>query len=924
MTRPSRLRHLAVALVLTVCGLPAASAHALTPQAFPLATNGQVFAFAREGNTLYLGGRFSRVGPVTGAGLRLDAGSGSRQGTPLNIAGTVSAAISDGGGGYYVGGNFTAVAGVARQNLAHITAAGTLDTAWVAGADKAVSALALSGSTLWVGGTFGQLDGTRRAHLGAVDATSGAVTGFAVGADGPVRSLVLAGGRLYAGGGFRHVGYATVTNVASIDPAAGDPTNASVSTTFNPAPDGPVDALAPAADGSLYVGGAFANIGGQARANLADVDATAGTVAATSIAPNPNGEVRSLLLRGTTLYAGGAFTTIGGQPRVRLAALSTANGTASTAFAPDPDQPVFAIAPGPSGSLVVGGQFSSIGAASRHFLARISTSDGSVVAGFAPEPDHTVLALAPSSSGASLFAGGDFQSAGGVTRRNLAAIDLATSTVTPFDVPAVAPSGDQYVNAIAVAGGRVWIGGQFTSLGGQPRSSLGTVGPDGTVTSTVTDVNNAVATLVASGGSVYAGGSFNGVNNVAHAGIAKFDAATGAVDAGFRTQTNGSVQAIAPVGTALVLGGEFGYIADYDGAPGVQVSRLAQVTASTGAQVSSFNATADNTVYALMPYNGALYEAGLGHRIDGAQPGAVAKLDPATGAVDPAFQPQFDNEVDGLLNVGSDLYAIGCYGHAAGLGVSQITRFDPATGAPLDAGYQGVDQLPDFDDYPRSLFQQQGCLIRGVASADGSTLYVGGAITSLAGVPQGGITAFSTADAPAATGGDGGPPGDVGITTTTPPRPGSPAPVAVQVLPGSTTSSAAPRAQFVVTTSPGLGAKHRVDVGVAVSCPSGGAACPVTLRATTQAAAPDKTFVSRAARTAAKSKAPPRSAGSARLSVAPGHRSELRFTLAKQAYAYLVKHHELTFDAVATASKPGGAQTRATRTVVLKLKRAKR
>ncbi len=61
---------------------------------------------------------------------------------------------------------------------------------------------------------------------------------------------------------------------------------------------------------TLYVGGAFTTIGGQARNRLAAIDTTTGTPSAWN--PNASGAVNVLVLNGTTLYAGGAFTKVGG------------------------------------------------------------------------------------------------------------------------------------------------------------------------------------------------------------------------------------------------------------------------------------------------------------------------------------------------------------------------------------------------------------------------------------------------------------------------------------------------------------------------------------------------------------------------------------------------------------------------------------
>src|SRR5215467_67560 len=89
-------------------------------------TNGQVFAVARSGGTVYIGGDFTRVGPATGGALVLTAGSGIAQLPFPKVAGTVYAVAPDGSGGWYLGGAFSAVRGQPRDNLAHLDAQGRL------------------------------------------------------------------------------------------------------------------------------------------------------------------------------------------------------------------------------------------------------------------------------------------------------------------------------------------------------------------------------------------------------------------------------------------------------------------------------------------------------------------------------------------------------------------------------------------------------------------------------------------------------------------------------------------------------------------------------------------------------------------------------------------------------------------------------
>src|SRR5262245_61524311 len=122
--RPHRRGALAAALLLTsaasLTAIPTARAQAILPNY--VVTNGQVFAEALSGGTLYFGGLFSRIGPASGGGVPVDAADGvARAGYP-KVAGVVRAVVPDGAGGWFVGGAFSAVGGVPRANLARILA----------------------------------------------------------------------------------------------------------------------------------------------------------------------------------------------------------------------------------------------------------------------------------------------------------------------------------------------------------------------------------------------------------------------------------------------------------------------------------------------------------------------------------------------------------------------------------------------------------------------------------------------------------------------------------------------------------------------------------------------------------------------------------------------------------------------------------
>src|SRR5262249_30500969 len=156
-------------------------------------------AVVRDGGTIYIGGQFSQVRGITGAGAPLDAASGALPPSFPKVTGFVHAAISDGAGGWYIGGSFTAVGGSPRSRLAHV-ASDLSVSAWAPNANNAVYALAVSGSTVYAGGDFTSIGGETRNYIAALDATTGAATAWNPNASSLIHAVAVSGSTVYAGG----------------------------------------------------------------------------------------------------------------------------------------------------------------------------------------------------------------------------------------------------------------------------------------------------------------------------------------------------------------------------------------------------------------------------------------------------------------------------------------------------------------------------------------------------------------------------------------------------------------------------------------------------------------------------------------------------------------------------------------------------
>jgi hypothetical protein len=211
------------------------------------------------------------------------------------VAGGVYAlAQSPTDGRVFLGGSFTKAGGKAHVNLAALQSDGTVDPLFNAGTDGRVDALAVSqdGSILFAGGTFNEVTdpetgSVSRANLAALNSTTGEVLGSwqadTTGTTPQVDALRISGDTLYVGGRFGGIDGTTRNKLVALGATGGD-----VITSFRPRPNGKINEIRVSPDGStVYVGGGFTSLGGQARVAAGAVQSTNGD--ATSFAPQVDG-----------------------------------------------------------------------------------------------------------------------------------------------------------------------------------------------------------------------------------------------------------------------------------------------------------------------------------------------------------------------------------------------------------------------------------------------------------------------------------------------------------------------------------------------------------------------------------------------------------------------------------------------------------
>lgn len=208
-----------------------------------------------------------------------------------------------------------------------------------------------------------------------------------------------------------------------------------------------------------------------------------------------------------------------------------------------------------------------------------------------------VYATALSEDGNTLYIGGDFTQVREGSR-SLPGESLAVGSVAAIDVATGAPvrswnpvvSGNSStIRFLAVNNGQVFIGGNFTTVGDEPRQNLAAVNAAsgrvvGSFAPEVGDDASYVYTLLAGGSRLYAGGKFGTVNGEDRGKLAAFDLDTGTLAPAWKPRTTNTVRDLefAANGASIFISGAFNFAAGSDdGSPAPRQS-IARVYTETG------------------------------------------------------------------------------------------------------------------------------------------------------------------------------------------------------------------------------------------------------------------------------------------------------------------------------------------------------
>lgn len=443
--------------------------------------NNAVLALAADGDTLYVGGRFSRanVGEDIDA-AHLAAWDGAAWAPLAGANGTgldrPVHALAVTPAGLVIAGDFERAAGAGGLPASRVAlwrgfydAFGRISGGM--GSTGNIHALAMYRGMLHAGGDFRVIGGVAASNLARWDGSAWQPLGpgGGNGVDGPVHALEVWDGRLLVGGRFERAGRIRADNLAAWDGQAWHTVGAGQGQGVNDS----VYALA-GGDQGLFVGGLFtlANVGASLPAGrVARWDGSAWQALGSDGGNGMDTAVYALALDGDSLYAGGTFRQANhGGPVVRANRIARWREGRWEALGSDGgnglDSVVYALALH-GDELYAGGMFWQANAGAAVDARYIARWDGSRWRTVGSGVDNPVLALAPGRG--ELFAAGFFG------RANLAAV-VRVNHVARWDGRSWSGLGsgtDRPVRAVLPEeDGAVYVAGSFSLAGGRPSERI--------------------------------------------------------------------------------------------------------------------------------------------------------------------------------------------------------------------------------------------------------------------------------------------------------------------------------------------------------------------------------------------------------------------------------------------------------------------
>ena len=291
-----------------------------------------------------------------------------------------------------------------------------------------------------------------------------------------------------------------------------------------------------------------------------------------------------------------------------------------------------------------------------------------------------------------VFVSGDFSVIGGnlQPRRQFAALDTVNGEATEWN-----PGANSVADAMLLVGDTLYIGGDFTEVGGQPRNYLASIdAASGAMTSWDPNASWPVLAMARSENTIYIGGIFNQVGQQRRGGIAAVDATTGAVTAWSAGTDPNLVEALLVSGNTVYVGGAFGQIG---GQPRRSLAALDLVTGTAKAWNPTLTEwdVLNPRVKALVMIDSVLFIGGSFGSVGGQPRICLAAVDTSSGlATD--WDPGADGLVWSLAADANTIFVGGGFTRAGGLPAAGLAAFSlPSDPVPESVSFGLAQSVPN-------------------------------------------------------------------------------------------------------------------------------------------------------------------------------------------------------------------------------------
>jgi N-acetylneuraminic acid mutarotase len=412
---------------------------------------------------------------------------------------------------------------------------------------------------------------------------------------------------------------------------------------------------------------------------------------------NPDGTLKrgaqgSFKVEGYTMRTGK-----NGEPIFEPQTQHTASGTWDTQFGlPNGvSGAVYAVAADGQGNVYVGGSFIVVGGISTpvNNIARFNTqtntwsslgtgsSNGVSISGYGYGEVNALAVV-----GNEVYVGGSFTSAGGVSANNVARFNTQTNTWSRLGTGSSNGVNGE-VRALAVVGNEVVVGGTFTSAGGVSANSVARFNTQTNTWSTLgtgssNGVNGEVRALAVVGNEVVVGGTFTSAGGVSANSVARFNTQTNtwsSLGTGSSNGVNGEVRALAVVGNEMYVGGIF------TSAGGVSANYVARFNTQTNTWSTLGTGSSNGVngaVRALAVVGNEVYVGGIFTSAGGVSANNVARFNTQTNTwstLGTGSSNGVNGEVRALAVVGNEVYVGGIFTSAGGVSANSVARFNTQT-----------------------------------------------------------------------------------------------------------------------------------------------------------------------------------------------------------------------------------------------------